>query len=177
MNNLRRNIGENGKSGLIRYNLQSIDNFRVSRMVVSTTISQARRLDVHVFSGASECVIAAAAYLKFTDKLRKTFLEFIMGKPKFEPLKYWAWKVHSSSCHRVRRSSDYLKIPQDQFHYYTDSRIVLGYICNRTSRFTQTVCKRFTKFRLRLSGFMTQQTKIHCTCFPRIISENDNEIC
>lgn len=88
MNNLRRNIGENGKSGLIRYNLQSIDNFRVSRMVVSTTISQARRLDVHVFSGASERVIAAAAYLKFTDKLRKTFLEFIMGKPKFEPLKY-----------------------------------------------------------------------------------------
>lgn len=57
-------------------------------MVVSSTISQARRMDVHVFSGVSECVIAAAAYLKFTDKLRKTFLEFIMGKPKFEPLKY-----------------------------------------------------------------------------------------
>lgn len=26
---------------------------------------------------------------------------------------------------------DYLKIPQDRFIYYTNRRIVLGYICNR----------------------------------------------
>lgn len=62
-NHLQRNIWENGESGLVLYSLQSIDNFSVSRMIVSTSISRACRLDVNGFLDASEYMIAEVAYL------------------------------------------------------------------------------------------------------------------
>ena len=74
------------------------------------------------------------------DEFGETSLGFLMGKSKLAPLKghtipslelcvaVLATELEEAVC-------DYLKIPQDRFHYYTDSRIVLGYICNKTRRF------------------------------------------
>lgn len=130
--------------------LQSVNNFRVPRMIVATSISLARQLDVHVFSDASEHAIAAVAYLQVTDEFGETSLGFLMGKSKLAPLKghtiprlelcaaVLATELGEAVC-------DYLKIPQDRFHYYTDSRIVLGYICNRTRRFFVYVTNRVEK--------------------------------
>lgn len=132
-------------------------------------ISLAHQVDVHVFSDASEHAIAAVAYLQVTDEFGETSLGFLMGKSKLAPLKghtiprlelcaaVLATELGEAVC-------DYLKIPQDRFHYYTDSRIVLGYICNKTRRFvvyvTNRVEKSHTKSRLRLSGLTSHLTKI-----------------
>ncbi|XP_052706713.1 uncharacterized protein LOC128182142 [Crassostrea angulata] len=67
--------------------LQSVNNFRVPRMIVATSISLAHQVDVHVFSDASEHAIAAVAYLQVTDEFGETSLGFLMGKSKLAPLK------------------------------------------------------------------------------------------
>nr|XP_034331661.1 uncharacterized protein LOC117690928 [Crassostrea gigas] len=130
--------------------LQSVNNIRVPRMIVATSISLAHQVDVHVFSDASEHAIAAVAYLQVTDEFGETSLGFLMGKSKLAHLKghtiprlelcaaVLATELGEAVC-------DYLKIPQDRFHYYTDSRIVLGYICNKTRSFFVYVTYRVEK--------------------------------
>lgn len=81
---------------MVLYSLQSIDNFGVSRMIVSTSISRVCRLDVNGFLDASEYMIAVVAYLKVTDELGETFLKFIMGKSKLEPMK--CHTIPGSNC-------------------------------------------------------------------------------
>ncbi|XP_061185011.1 uncharacterized protein LOC133193026 [Saccostrea echinata] len=130
--------------------LHSINDYRVPRMIVSTSISQAHCLDVHVFSDASEHAVSAVAYLRVIDRVGEVSIGFLMGKSKLAPLKghtiprlelcavVLATEVGEAVC-------DYLNIPQDRFHYYSDSRIVLGYICNNTRRFFVYVSNRVEK--------------------------------
>ncbi|XP_062603438.1 uncharacterized protein LOC134265202 [Saccostrea cucullata] len=130
--------------------LHSINDYRVPRMIVSTSVSQAHCLDVHVFSDASEHAVAAVAYLRVIDRSGEVSIGFLMGKSKLAPLKghtiprlelcaaVLATEVGEAVC-------DHLNIPQDQFHYYTDSRIILGYICNNTRRFFVYVYNRVEK--------------------------------
>lgn len=54
-----------------------------------------------------------------------------MGKSKLVPLK----SQTDSNSELGEAVCDNLKIPQDRFHYFIDSRIVLRYISNRTLRF------------------------------------------
>ena len=103
------------------------------RMMVLTSVSLARQTDIHVFSDASDQAIAAVAYLRVVDTFVVLSVGFLMGKYKLAPL-----KGHTiprlELCGAVLASeigetvATHLNISLDRVHYYTDSKIVLGYI-------------------------------------------------
>ena len=126
--------------------LHCLSDIAIPRMMSHTSVSLTQRSEVHIFSDASEKAIAAAAYLKtVSDSL--TSVRFIMGRSKLAPL-----KGHTiprlELCGAVLATelaeiiSAQLDIPLESMEYYTDSRIVLGYINNRTRRFYTYVSNR-----------------------------------
>lgn len=107
-----------------------------------TSVSLAQTREVHIFSDSSEKAIAASAYL--SDGI--TNVRFIIGRSKLVPFK----------GHTIRRLELYggllatelaeiisilLGIPLENIRYYTDSRVVLGYIGKKTRRFYTILCK------------------------------------
>ncbi|XP_056001122.1 uncharacterized protein LOC130048439 [Ostrea edulis] len=111
-----------------------------------TSVSLAQTSEVHIFSDASEKAIAASAYLRtVSDGL--TSVRFIMGRSKLAPL-----KGHTiprlELCGTVLATelaeiiSVQLDIPLESMRYYTDSRVDLGYISNRTCRLYTYVSNR-----------------------------------
>ncbi|XP_055997832.1 uncharacterized protein LOC130047240 [Ostrea edulis] len=127
-----------------------MNGYHVPRMIVPTSVSTAHHVDVHVFSDASEQAIAAVAYLRVICESGDSTTGFLMGKSKLAPL-----KGHTiprlELCGAVLASevgeaiSTYLSISLDRFHYYMDSKVVLGYISNTTRRFFMYVSNRVEK--------------------------------
>ncbi|XP_048771134.2 uncharacterized protein LOC125677163 [Ostrea edulis] len=130
--------------------LQSMNGYHVPRMIVPTSVSTAHHVDVHVFSDASVLAIAAVAYLRVICESGDSSIGFLMGKSKLASL-----KGHTISrfelCGTVLATevgeaiSSYLSISLDRFHYYTDSKVVLGYISDTTRRFFMYVSNRVEK--------------------------------
>ena len=129
-------------------NLQSVENVKIPRVIVPTSISLAHNMSVHIFSDPSEQ--AVAAYLNVEDQLGNPSIEFLMGKSKRSPL-----KGHTiprlELCASVLATdvgeilSTEMNIPPDILHYYTDSKVVLGYISNTTRRLFTYVSNRVEK--------------------------------
>ncbi|XP_052087654.1 uncharacterized protein LOC127724660 [Mytilus californianus] len=119
-------------------------------MIVPVSISLTRQVDIHIFSDASEQAISAVAYLEAIDETGSAFIGFLTGKSKLAPIKghtiprlelcgaVLATEVGEAICHHMNRSPSVC-------HYYTDSRVVLGYICNTTRRFFTYVSNRVEK--------------------------------
>ncbi|XP_055997881.1 uncharacterized protein LOC130047275 [Ostrea edulis] len=130
--------------------LQSMNGYHVPRMIVPTSVSTAHHVDVHVFSDASEQAIAAVAYLRVICESGDSSIGFLMGKSKLAPL-----KGHTiprlELCGAVlatevgKAISTYLSISLDRFHYYTESKVVVGYISNTIRRFFMYVNNRVEK--------------------------------
>ncbi|XP_055997103.1 uncharacterized protein LOC130047012 [Ostrea edulis] len=131
--------------------LQSMNGYHVPRMIVPTSVSTAHHVDVHVFSDASEQVIAAVAYLRVICESGDSSVGFLMDKSKFAPPKGHTIPrlelCGAVLATEVEAISTYLStgISLDRFHYYTDSKVVLGYISNTTRRFFMYVSNRVEK--------------------------------
>ncbi|XP_056009556.1 uncharacterized protein LOC130051563 [Ostrea edulis] len=130
--------------------LQSMNGYHGPRMIVPTSVSTAHHVDVHVFSDASEQTIAAVAYLRVICESGDSTIGFLMGKSKLAPLKGHTMP-RLELCGAVLATevgeaiSSYLSISLDRFHYYMDSKVVLGYISNTTRRFFMYVSNRVEK--------------------------------
>ena len=126
--------------------LEQLNGYCVPRMLINTSLSDERNVSVYIYTDASESAIAAAAYIvaKSHGQLK---IGFIMGKTKLAP----------KSGHSVPRLelcaavlgievatfvSEQLSIPLCSFKFFTDSKVVLGYVNNRTRRFYTYVANR-----------------------------------
>lgn len=122
--------------------LDQLSTLQIPRMFVPSSLSLASDPKVLIFSDAFETAIAAAAYLKVNH-----YIGFVMGKTKLAP----------SAGHSITRLelcgavlateivefvSDHLSIPTSSIRYFTDSKVVLGYIRNRTRCFYNYVSNR-----------------------------------
>ncbi|KAJ8369536.1 hypothetical protein SKAU_G00095640 [Synaphobranchus kaupii] len=132
--------------------LQDLEQFETPRAYTGASLSKAQRTEIHIFSDASIKAIAAVAYLKVIDVKGKCHVGFIMGKAKLVPL----------STHTVPRLElgaavlaveiaelvvSELDIKPDSLRFYTDSKVVLGYIYNETRRFYVYVSNRVERIR------------------------------
>ncbi|XP_041366820.1 uncharacterized protein LOC121381553 [Gigantopelta aegis] len=114
-------------------------DLHIPHTYIPVSLEAVKKREVHIFSDASEQAIAAVAYLKTTYHEENHHLGFLLGKAKVAP----------RSGHTIPRLelcaavlavdiaellSKQLDIPLNDFHYYTDSRIILGYIHNQTRR-------------------------------------------
>ncbi|XP_071151533.1 uncharacterized protein [Mytilus edulis] len=115
-------------------------------------LSKTATKELHVFSDASEKAIAAVAYLRTTDSSGEPNIGFILGKAKVAP----------TSGHTIPRLElsaavlaveitqtivNNLDLHIDTVKFYTDSKVVLGYISNETRRFFIYVANRVEKIR------------------------------
>lgn len=126
--------------------LSHLGKLNVPRKYLPMGFSQLKEKKVLVFTDASEVAITAVAYL-FDAHGRDINLGFIMGKSKVAPkpatsiprLELCAAVLGVEIAIIIR---DQLDISADHIKFYTDIRIVLGYIYNRTKRFLTYVSNR-----------------------------------
>ncbi|XP_021340142.1 uncharacterized protein LOC110441351 [Mizuhopecten yessoensis] len=126
-----------------------LDTFGIPRVFVPTSVSTAENVELHVFADASEKAVAAVGYVRVVtgDSAR---VGFAMGKARLAPT-----QGHTiprlELCAAVlavevgATLSETLNITLDKIRYYSDSKVVLGYVSNRTRRFYTYVSNRVQK--------------------------------
>ncbi|XP_060067501.1 uncharacterized protein LOC132547715 [Ylistrum balloti] len=109
------------------------------------------RVEVHVFSDASKEAVAAVAFIKVFSE-DSSEIGFLTGKAKVAPahghtiprLELCASLLAVDIAENIREQLD---VPKDMFTFYTDSRVVLGYISNESKRFHVYVANRVSRIR------------------------------
>nr|XP_022300887.1 uncharacterized protein LOC111109091 [Crassostrea virginica] len=124
----------------------TLENLTVPRMFVSYSLTKVDRLELHIFSDASEKAIASVAYLRCLKDTRVE-VSYVLGKVKLA-------SIHGHTIPRLELcaallATDIAKIIktnlQTDIHvikFYTDSKVVLGYINNKVRRFYNYVSNR-----------------------------------
>ncbi len=135
-----------------KHSLQDLTQFEIPRVYSKFSLSLAQETEIHVFSDASTKAIAAVAYLRVIDGDGSCEVGFVLGKAKLAPL----------SAHTIPRLElgaavlavevaeliqNELDITPNAVEFYSDSKVVLGYIHNETRRFYVYVSNRVQRIR------------------------------
>ena len=135
--------------------LHHLSDLQIPRTYTPFSLKESDRIDVHLFSDASEKAVSAVAYLKVW-KGDDVHVGFVLGKSKLSP-------THGHTIPRLELCAavlstelaafitNQLDVTIDDVKFYTDSRLVLGYIHNRTRRFHTYVSNRVHRIHLRSS--------------------------
>lgn len=132
--------------------LHELSLFKIPRSYCSFSLGTATSIVLHVFCDASELAISAVAYLVCHSDDDKIHVGFVFGKSKIAPKKgHTIPRLELCSAvlatEIAQTSLDQLKIKFNDVKFYTDSKIVLGYINNQTRRFYTYVANRIEKIR------------------------------
>lgn len=121
-------------------------------MYTPFSIRDASKDELHTFSDASEKAIAAVAYLKVFQHDGSSHLGFVLEKTKLAP-------ISGNTIPRLELCAavmaveiaefvtDNLDRKLDTVKFYSDSRVVLGYVTNQTRRFYTYVANRVQRIR------------------------------
>lgn len=135
-----------------RDSLSHLENLHISRNYSPESLQLCKDKSIHVFCDASELAIAAVGYMKITSSDNESHLGFVLGKAKLAP-------THGHSIPRLELCAavlaveiacsiaDHLSLPIQDFKFYSDSKVVLGYIFNTTRRFYTYVANRISYIR------------------------------
>lgn len=102
-------------------------------MLSHMSVSIAKTAEVHIFCDASEKAIGASAYIKVEDEQGRNSVRFLMGKlapPRGHTIPRLELCGVNLATELAEIISIQLDIQLDSMHYYTDSKVVLGYICS-----------------------------------------------
>ena len=135
-----------------RDSLQALENVRIPRTYFDRSLADFDNYELHVFSDASEQAIASVAYLVGIPEQGTRSVGFVMGKAKVAPtsghtiprLELCAAVLSVEVCGSI---SKHLGVERSKVKFYTDSRVVLGYIHNQSRRFFTYVSNRVQKIR------------------------------
>ncbi|XP_069114456.1 uncharacterized protein [Argopecten irradians] len=128
------------------HSLHNLSDLKMPRTFVPTSLKDSERIELHTFSDASEKAISAVSFLRVTSGI-DTFVGFAFGKSKLSP-------CHGHTVPRLELCAAVMATEIAQFvskqldvtiherKFFTDSRVVLGYIYNRTKRFHTYVSNR-----------------------------------
>jgi hypothetical protein len=130
--------------------LTDLEDLKISRSLFDISLSSMTNLELHTFSDSSERAIAAVVYLVGCSSDGEKKASFIMGKSKVAPS-----KGHTiprlELCAAVLGTELYSLVYENldtditASHFYTDSKVVLGYIGNQSRRFFTYVSNRVQK--------------------------------
>lgn len=132
--------------------LQELKELEVPRSYASFSTSQAQSTELFVFSDASVKAIAAVAYLRTTHEDGNSEIGFILGKTKLAPLpELTIPRLELCAAVLAVETADLiveeLDLKLDSIRFFTDSKVVLGYIHNETRRFYVYVSNRVQRIR------------------------------
>lgn len=122
-----------------RLSLPYLENVEVSRCYHVPEFGKATRAEVHAFSDASQDAVGAVVYLRLENSTGEVNVSLLYGQSKV------ASKVTSiprlelcaavTATQAVRKVLKEIRFEIDEVAYYTDSKVVLGYIQNESKRF------------------------------------------
>lgn len=135
-----------------RDSLQVLKELHVPRTYTPSSLIKVVHTELCVFSDASTKAIGAVAYLRAVQEDGKAEVGLVMGKAKLAPqseptiprLELCAAVLAVEVTDLIREELD-LKL--DAIRFYTDSKVVLGYIYNVTKRFYTYVHNRVQRIR------------------------------
>lgn len=132
--------------------LQCLQDIQIPRCYTSLSTSAASTRELCVFADASTKAIAAVAYLKVTDENGCSEVGFVLGKAKLAPVK-------ETTIPRLELCAAVLAVEiaetvvssmdshMNSVTFYSDSKVVLGYINNEQRRFYVYVSNRVQRIR------------------------------
>ncbi|XP_034163934.2 uncharacterized protein LOC117598271 [Pangasianodon hypophthalmus] len=135
-----------------RDSLQDLEQLHVPRTYTTTSLTEAVYTELCVFSDASTKAIGAVAYLKALQKDGQVEVGFVMGKAKLAPLSE-PTIPRLELCAAVLAVEmadlieDELDLELNDIKFFTDSKVVLGYIYNESKRFYVYVHNRVQRIR------------------------------
>lgn len=132
--------------------LQHLKTLHIPRAYVSFSISQAIFIELCMFSDASVKAIGAVAYLKATHADGHSEVGFVMGKAKLAPMPDLTIPrlelcAAVLSVEMAELLKEELKVKIDKLTFFTDSKVVLGYIHNTKRRFQVYVNNRVQRIK------------------------------
>ncbi|XP_049341522.1 uncharacterized protein LOC125806060 [Astyanax mexicanus] len=147
-----------------RESLNALEDLQIKRCYIPMPLSSTQRKELCIFCDASTTAIGAVAYLRTIDANGNPHVGFVMGKSKLAPrpahtiprLELCAAVLAVQMYELIR---DEMDMHVDTVRFFTDSKIVLGYIHNSSRRFYVYVSNRVT--RIRRSTNPDQWTYIH----------------
>lgn len=127
--------------------LQELNQLNIPRTYASFPVTTAKCIGLCVFSDASVKAIAAVAYLKVEDENGHTEVSFVLGKAKLAPLaELTIPRLELCAAVLATEIADQVKEELGQalgkITFFTDSKVTLGYINNRSRRFYVFVSNR-----------------------------------
>ena len=130
-----------------RMELMKLQSIKIPRCYKPRDFGQVVRAELHHFSDASVRGYGQCSYLRLVDDTNKVHCAFVMGKSRVAPLKPVTiprLELTAAVCsvrisQQIHRELEY-RIDKDLF--WTDSKVVLGYISNESRRFHVFVSNR-----------------------------------
>ncbi|XP_032401557.1 uncharacterized protein LOC116707960 [Xiphophorus hellerii] len=135
-----------------RDSLQDLSSLKIPRPYTEVSLSTAKTRELCVFSDASTKAIAAVAYLKVVNEAGNIQTGFVMGKAKLAPRpEHTVPRLELCAAVLAVELADFISSELDVYvdatTFYTDSKVVLGYINNETRRFYVYVSNRVVRIR------------------------------
>lgn len=135
-----------------RAGLQDLSAIKVGRAYKPENFGEVVVAELHHFSDASMDGLGQCSYLRLVDSQERVFVSLAMGKAKVTPtksvtmprLELCAAVMSAKVSHFLQRELQYEQLQQV---FYTDSKVVLGYISNESKRFHVFVANRVEKIR------------------------------
>ncbi|XP_034547118.1 uncharacterized protein LOC117818374 isoform X1 [Notolabrus celidotus] len=132
--------------------VHELEQLQIKRAYVPVSLRYIEHRELCVFSDASTMAISAVAYLKTVDKEGHTHVRFVMGKSKLAPHpQHTIPRLELCAAVLAVEMADLLTEELDidihKVTFFTDSRIVLGYIHNTNRRFYVYVTNRVARIR------------------------------
>ena len=132
--------------------LQALTLLRVPRCYTTTSLKAVSRRELHTFCDASKEAIGAVSYLRTIQCDGNMQVSFVLGKAKLAP-SYATNVPHLELCAAVLGIEtteliiEELDLDLQAVAFYSDSRVVLGYISNESRRFYVYVSNRVERIR------------------------------
>lgn len=132
--------------------MKACEDLMISRTLVPASLQHAAIVELHTFSDASELAIAAVSYVRVVSKDESRHTGFVIGKAKVAPkqgttiprLELCAAVLAVEVAEFIQRNLDH---PLDNSQFYSDSKVVLGYITHQNRRFYVYVANRVQRIR------------------------------
>ncbi|KAF3699655.1 hypothetical protein EXN66_Car015342 [Channa argus] len=132
--------------------LVDLEKLQIPRQYIHTSLHTTLRRELCVFADASTLAVSAVAYLRAFDEEGQVHVGFCMGKSKLAPRQpHTVPRLELCAAVLAVELADTLLEELDieihEVKYYTDSKVVLGYINNTSRRFYVYVANRVARIR------------------------------
>ena len=133
-------------------NLKELEAVRIARCFQPKDFGTPTEVQLHHFSDASLSGYGQCSYLRLKNERNDVHCALVTGKSRVSPLKpitvpRLELQAAVLSVTAARFLHSQLEYTNVSHHFWTDSRVVLGYICNESARFHMYVANRVEKIR------------------------------